>query len=141
MSKTMNTRYGEGDASYQAAGQFPGIRKLVEAFYHYMDSVPDAAVIRKMHPDDLSESKNKLASFLSGWLGGPRLYKEQYGGINIPGFHRHLGVGVAERDAWLLCMKKAIADQPFDDDFKQYLLQQLAIPAERVRQACNANQK
>ena len=39
-----------------------------------------------------------------------------------------------ERDAWLFCMQQAIAVQPFDDQFKEYLLAALNIPAERVRQ-------
>jgi hemoglobin len=32
------------------------------------------------------------------------------------------------------CMQRAIAVQPFSDDFKNYLLAALSIPAERVRQ-------
>jgi hemoglobin len=31
-------------------------------------------------------------------------------------------------------MQKAIAEQPYTDDFKDYLLTQLRVPAERIRQ-------
>jgi len=48
--------------------------------------------------------------------------------------HQHLSVASAERDAWLLCMKKAADDQPYQLSFKKYLLEQLFVPAERVRQ-------
>lgn len=128
-----NPIYGEGDASYQAAGGLPGIEKLVERFYYYMDVLPEARVIRNMHDDDLTVSKDKLVHFLSGWLGGPRIYAQKYGQITIPGAHRHLDVREPERDAWLLCMEKALADQPYDPSFKTYLLTQLSFPAERVR--------
>jgi hemoglobin len=65
-------------------------------------------------------------------MGGPKLYHEKYGGINIPRDHAHLTVGEAERDAWLLCMEKAIALQDYSPVFGEYLLTQLRIPAERI---------
>ena len=125
--------YGEGDASYQAAGEYEGLTKLAERFYFYMDTLPEAKVIRDMHRDDLTESIEKLARFLSGWLGGPKLYREKYGSIAIPRAHSHLPIGTAERDAWLLCMEKALEEQPYADDFKRYMLEQLFVPAERSR--------
>ena len=130
----MPLEYGQENASYKAAGEIVGIVKLVDSFYDYMDRLPDAKIIRAMHPDDLTLSRDKLSCFLSGWLGGPRLYSEKYGSISIPMIHQHLSVASAERDAWLLCMKKAADDQPYQLSFKKYLLEQLFVPAERVRQ-------
>ncbi|MBY4678211.1 group II truncated hemoglobin [Marinobacterium arenosum] len=126
-------RYGDGDISFQAAGGEAGIRKLVDAFYDAMEQLPEARRIRAMHPDNLDESRDKLASFLCGWLGGPKRYREKYGPIRIPAAHSHLEIGPAERDAWLLCMEKALESQPFATDFKKYLLEQLFVPAERSR--------
>jgi len=125
--------YGTDDASFLAAGQFDGIKALVDAFYDAMDSLPEAQTIRAMHPDDLSESRDKLTRFLCGWLGGPKLFSEKYGPIRIPVAHRHLDIGPAERDAWLKCMQVAANAQPYKEDFKEYLLQQLWVPAERSR--------
>lgn len=125
--------YGQGDASFQAAGGYEGIKQLVDAFYSAMDTLPEAAGIRAMHPADLTSSADKLTLFLCGWLGGPKLFAEKYGAIAIPRFHMAFPIGPAERDAWLLCMKVAADQQPFAEDFKQYLLQQLYIPAERSR--------
>ncbi len=131
--------YGVGMNSYCAAGELEGITKLVNDFYDEMDQLPEAQVIRRMHPDDLTESKKKLAFFLSGWLGGPKLYREHYGEIRIPMFHRHLPIGKSEKDAWLRCMEIAIEAQPFQEPFKSYLLIQLRVPAERVQHACGAS--
>jgi len=125
--------YGQDDASFQAAGQQAGIRKLVDDFYDVMDQHNEADKIRKMHPVELEESRDKLALFLCGWLGGPRLFSEKYGAISIPRAHSHLRIGSTERDAWLLCMEEALKSQPYADDFKAYLLVQLAVPAERCR--------
>lgn len=128
--------YGSGDASYQAAGELPGLLKLVDTFYGYMETLPEAKAILAMHPADLVLSRKKLAYFLSGWLGGPKLYAEHFGAIGIPSAHRHLAIGYVERDAWMLCMSKAVAEQPYTKAFKLYLLEQLRMPAEVIRQAC-----
>ena len=134
MTESKPIKYGSSDGSYLAAGQLEGITKLVDSFYDYMDSLPAAKKIRAMHPKDLSISRDKLTCFLSGWLGGPRLYAEKYGSISIPMIHKHLSVASEERDAWLLCMREAANDQPYHNSFKRYLLEQLFVPAERVRQ-------
>ena len=127
-------KYGNADGSYIAAGQLEGITKLVDSFYDYMNKLPDAQKIRAMHPADLTVSRDKLTCFLSGWLGGPRLFSDKYGSISLPMVHKHLTVESKERDAWLLCMREAANDQPYHDSFKRYLLEQLFVPAERVRQ-------
>jgi hemoglobin len=127
--------YGEGDATHLALGGVEGIRRLVELFYEEMDTLPEARVVRALHPPDLALSVDKLARFLSGWTGGPKLYSEKYGPIRIPVFHQHLPVGEAERDAWLLCMERALDRGDHPEDLKRYLLEQLYVPAERIRQA------
>jgi hemoglobin len=119
---------------YQAAGELAGITRLVDEFYANMDTLPEAKTIRNMHPEDLTESRKKLTYFLSGWLGGPGLFQQHYGPISIPGAHKRFPIGYEERDAWLLCMQRALAVQPYSTQFKDYLLAALSIPAERVRQ-------
>ncbi|MDJ0785278.1 MAG: group II truncated hemoglobin [Myxococcota bacterium] len=130
--------YGNGDATFRACGGETGIRRLVECFYAKMDTLPEAQRIRRMHPADLGLSIDKLACFLCGWTGGPRRYEETYGPIQIPVFHQRLAIGEAERDAWLLCMAHALDLQPYPDELKQYLLRELFVPAERIRQAVAA---
>ena len=125
--------YAHDMSPYRAAGELAGITRLVADFYSNMDTFPEARVIRKMHPEDLSESRKKLTYFLCGVLGGPPLYIEHYGGINLPDFHRQFPIGPGERDAWMLCMQPAIAAQPYEASFKEYLLARLWIPAERIR--------
>jgi len=128
--------YGIGDTSYQMAGELAGITQLVTDFYRYMDQLTEAQKIRAMHRDDLSESQLKLVYFLSGWLGGPKRYAQHYGSIHIPAAHQHLKIGIEDRDAWLLCMQKAVDKQPYDASFKVYLMAQFLIPAQRITAVC-----
>jgi hemoglobin len=136
MANNMNNQtpqYGTDDTSFLAAGQYAGIEKLVNRFYENMEELPEAAKIRQMHPVDLTESREKLTRFLCGWLGGPKLFSEKYGPIRIPMAHAHLVINEPERDTWLKCMQMAVDEQPWADDFKIYLMEQLFIPAERIR--------
>ncbi|HEX9814238.1 MAG TPA: group II truncated hemoglobin, partial [Myxococcota bacterium] len=107
--------------------------RLVEFFYAQMAALPEARKILRMHPSDLTTSIDKLARFLCGWTGGPKRYNERYGPIHIPRAHLHLSIHESERDAWLACMRNALAEQPYPDDLKQYLIEQLFVPAERIR--------
>ncbi len=130
--------YGVGDASYRAAGELAGLTRLVNDFYDIMETIPEARTIRAMHSDDTTETRKKLIYFLSGWLGGPRLYQKAYGPIRLPRAHSHMAIGAEERDAWMLCMQKAVSQQPFAESFGQYLISQLWVPAERITMVCSS---
>jgi len=126
--------YGILDASYKAAGEEAGVRRLVDEFYQQMETLTEGHNIRAMHKEELSVIKDKLSLFLMAWLGGPKKYAEKYGSISIPMAHQHLTIGETEKEAWLLCMQEALKYQDYSEDFKGYLIEQLAIPAERIRQ-------
>ncbi len=119
---------------YQRLGGEEAVRKLVDRFYELMDTLPQAQQIRAMHPDDLSGSADKLFKFLSGWLGGPQLYTEAYGHPRLRMRHMHFPVDEAARDAWMLCMKKALEEMNIEDEMlKQHLLHSLFKTADFMR--------
>jgi len=105
------------------------IRDLVERFYFYMDTLPEARGIRDMHQPDLTSAKTKLFKFLSGWLGGPDLFVQEYGHPMLRARHLPFAIGESERDQWMLCMNKAIAEIPMNPILETNLknaLQELA---------------
>lgn len=95
---------------YELLGGETGLRALVDRFYDFMDSSPEASRVRAIHPDDLSESRNKLFMFLSGWSGGPPLYMQTIGHPRLRQRHMPFPIGKAERDEWLWCMEKALQE-------------------------------
>ncbi|MEM7540048.1 MAG: group II truncated hemoglobin [Pseudomonadota bacterium] len=125
-------KFGVGDASFKAAGGERGIRALVDTFYDLMEADPRFRTIWEMHPPDRTMSRDKLAVFLCGWLGGPRNYQAKYGSLNIPRAHQHLTVGLPERDQWLSCMAQAIDECIDDKAFRTYLVEQLSVPANAI---------
>lgn len=125
--------YRQDDAQFRMAGGVEGITKLANDFYDQMQTLPEARKILHMHPTDLAESRDKLARFLCGYMNGPDLYEAKYGPIQLAPAHAHLAIGTVEKEAWLLCMEKALAMQPYPDAFKTFMLKRLNIPAERCR--------
>ncbi|WPP47897.1 group II truncated hemoglobin [Pseudomonas sp. AN-1] len=111
------------------------MRRLVDDFYRIMDESPAAAELRRLHPESLEASRDKLTCFLSGWLGGPKLFAEKYGPVVIPAFHAQWPIGEALAEAWLDCMAQAVARQGYAPEFAAYLMQQLRVPAQRIVQA------
>lgn len=99
---------------YDQLGGAERLSALVESFYSYMDRLPEAATIRAMHAPDLSDAKQKLFEFLSGWTGGPQLYQEKYGHPRLRARHLPFAINSAARDQWMLCMRKALADNVQD---------------------------
>ena len=93
---------------FERIGGVVAVDRLVESFYRRMDTLPEAAGIRAMHPDDLASTRQVLKRYLSEWTGGPKLYSPEKGHPRLR--QRHLGfpIGSSERDAWLLCMRGAL---------------------------------
>lgn len=97
----------EAQTPYQILGE-DGVRELTNAFYDIMDELPEVAPLRAMHARDLAPMKEKLAEYLTGWMGGPPRYAEKYGTVCMTEPHEPYHIGPEERDQWLLCMDKAL---------------------------------
>ena len=132
MAERKPGEYGYEDTSFRTMGGEEGVRRLVDAFYDYMQALPEVKEVREMHPEDTSLSRDKLAAFLCGWLGGPKRYRERWGPIRIPPAHARFRIRPAERDQWLLCMDRAIDDMPVPEDFRAYFKREIRVPANRV---------
>ena len=95
---------------YESIGGEQTVRELVDRFYDLMDTMPEAAGIRALHPETLDHSREKLFMFLTGWMGGPPLYVERFGHPRLRGRHLPFPIGESERDQWLLCMNRALEE-------------------------------
>lgn len=118
---------------YEALGGETGIRAIVDRFYDLMDSAPEAVHVRALHAKNLKVSREKLRLFLTGWTGGPQLYVEQYGHPMLRQRHFPFAIGTVERDEWLWCMRRALADHAMDPELRSYLQQRMVALADHMR--------
>lgn len=123
----------ENRTAYEIIGGEAGVRRLVDTFYDYMDELDEVKQIRDLHAKSLKASREKLFLFLSGWLGGPDLYVQKYGHPMLRRRHLPFSIGMQERDEWMHCMKKALADMQLDADIEQQLLKAFMQTADHMR--------
>jgi hemoglobin len=118
---------------YEAVGGDAGVRALVNRFYDLMDSEPEFEKLRQLHPPDLGNSRERLYLFLSGWLGGPPLYIQKHGHPRLRARHLPFPIGDAERDQWINCMRRALAQVEMEDFARRQLLDRFLPVADFMR--------
>lgn len=101
---------------YEKIGGEAAVRRLADRFYAIMDTDPAAARIRAMHGQDLAPIRQLLFEFLSGWLGGPPIYFQRAEHRCIMSAHHPYAIGEAERDQWMMCMRRAMDECALPSD-------------------------
>ena len=123
----------QGQTAYELLGGEGVVRRLVDRFYEIMDTDPVAAPIRAMHPPDLKTSADKLFMFLSGWLGGPDLFVQNFGHPRLRARHMPFAIGTRERDQWVACMLLAMEEVGIAEPMRERLLQSFFKTADFMR--------
>lgn len=118
---------------YQRIGGAEKVRALVQHFYRIMDELPESYGIRKMHAENLQSAEEKLFKFLSGWMGGPQLFIQEYGHPMLRRRHLPFTIGVSERDQWMLCMNQALQEVVTDEVLRKELSAAFAGVADHMR--------
>ncbi|NSX91502.1 group II truncated hemoglobin [Agrobacterium tumefaciens] len=119
---------GETTTLYEAIGGDATVKALTRRFYELMDTLPEAAHCRAIHPADLSGSEAKFYDYLTGYLGGPPVYVEKHGHPMLRRRHFVAPIGPAERDEWLLCFRRAM-----DETIENVKLREIIwAPVERL---------
>lgn len=129
----MTSQNGDQKKPYEALGGETVLKLLTKRFYEIMSEMPEAQGIRKMHPQDISTSEEKLFMFMSGWLGGPNLFVEKYGHPRLRARHFPFKITKSERDQWMICMVNAFDDLHIEDPLRSELLHSLLNLADHMR--------
>ena len=103
---------------YQAVGSEAPFFKLVDEFYAGVEKDP---LLRPIYPTDLTDSKKHLALFLIQRFGGRGTYSEDRGHPRMRMRHMPFKIGIAERDAWLRNVDKALDTIPEFVPFRDVL--------------------
>ncbi len=118
---------------YELLGGDAGVRRLVDRFYDLMDTAPEAATIRRLHATSLKASREKLYLFLTGWTGGPPVYVEKHGHPRLRARHLPFQISSRERDEWMWCMDRALAEQEMPEEVRTHLRERFRQLADHMR--------
>ena len=118
---------------YDLIGGEATVRRLADRFYEIMDTDPGAARIRAMHDENLGPIRKLLFEFLSDWLGGPPLYFQRSERRCIMSAHRPFAIGAAERDEWMMCMRRAMDDCALTGEMRAVMDQAFGRMADMFR--------
>ena len=118
---------------YEAIGGIDKVEDLVDRFYDLMALEVNFGELRAMHPLDLSNSREKLKFFLTGWMGGPDIYSPKYGHPMLRARHLPFKIGMKERNQWLACMYQALADCGIEGNIAKQLEESFFNTADWMR--------
>ncbi|MGZ8291337.1 MAG: group II truncated hemoglobin [Telluria sp.] len=123
----------ESRTLYEVIGGEARVRELVDRFYDLMELEPEFAGIHALHPKPNDSSRDKLFMFLSGWMGGPDLFVEQYGHPRLRARHLPFAIGSSERDQWLRCMALAMHELDMPEALQERLIHSFFQTADWMR--------
>ncbi len=109
---------------YELVGGQEGLRNLVETFYDIVEFEPEGRALHVLHlrGHGVAHSRVEQLHFLSGFLGGPRLYTQKWGHSNVREMHEHVEISAEAKNAWLRCMVMAIDRVGLPGDVKVRLM-------------------
>jgi len=111
---------------YDAVGGFEGVTRIVEAFYPRVLKHP---LLAPLFPQDINPVMEKQALFLSQFFGGPSLYSDQYGHPMMRARHMPFPITPERAEAWLSCMRGALADNDLPAELQEFVIERLSGPA------------
>ncbi len=112
---------------YEAVGGEDTFRRLVGRFYQLVRS---DELLRPLYPEeDLGPAEERLRMFLMQYWGGPHTYSAQRGHPRLRMRHAPFRIGLAERDAWLRCMRAAVDEADLDEAHRAVLWNYLEMAA------------
>lgn len=118
---------------FDRIGGQPTVDRIIDVFYDRMDTLPEAAIIRRLHPEDLGATRAVLKKYLAQWLGGPADYSAERGHPRLRARHLPFRIGDEERDAWMFCMRGAMEEVVEDREVREWVLEQLSKLADWMR--------
>lgn len=118
---------------FQRIGGQATVDRIIDSFYDRMETLPEAAIIRALHPRDLSSTRATLKKYLAEWLGGPQSYSQERGHPRLRARHLPFSIGDDERDAWMFCMRGALEEHVTDEPVRVWILGKLSGVADWMR--------
>jgi len=123
--------WGDADTPYIEIGGEEAVRSLAEAFYDVIEE--ESPVLRNMLPAKTVNTRKKFFKYLTGWLGGPALYENEYGHPRLRMRHMPFPIGGEEAEEWMRCMREAMERVGLQDPIRSFLDERFEPLAQHMR--------
>ncbi len=123
------------DTPFRRIGE-EATRRLAARFYDVMDaSEPALVAVHAQSPAGKVSpaTRARFSEFLIEWLGGPKGYSEKHGHPRLRMRHGNVPIDVAQRDAWMRCMRAAMEEVVEDREVRAFLDRRFAELADFLR--------
>ncbi|MFZ0015371.1 MAG: group II truncated hemoglobin [Acidimicrobiia bacterium] len=132
-SKPTDTAHPWGDAPtpYEEIGAEDAVRILAETFYDVIEE--DSPMLRDMLPASTRNTRRKFFMYLSGWLGGPPLYEQEWGHPRLRMRHMPFPIGDEAAAEWMRCMRETLQRVDVGEPLRSFLDERFAPLAEHMR--------
>ncbi|GAA2817032.1 globin [Saccharopolyspora taberi] len=115
---------------YEQVGGEQTFHRIVARFYQ---EVARDELLRPMYPEeDLGPAEERLRLFLMQYWGGPHTYSDRRGHPRLRMRHAPFKIGLAERDAWLRCMRIAVDEADLTAEQRDQLWQYFEMAAQSM---------
>lgn len=111
---------------YELMGGAETIQQIVNKFY---PKVKEEPLISSLFDDDIGPIQEKQYMFLTQFFGGPSLYSDEKGHPMMRARHLPFKITKERADAWLDCMRRALAETELSRELQQMILIRLSGPA------------
>lgn len=111
---------------FDAVGGTPWFIAMIDRFY---DAVETDLLLRPMYPDDLTESRQHMVTFLQQYWGGPTTYSDERGHPRLRMRHAPFIITSAEKDAWLTHMLAAVCAGDLHPEIEQKMVDYFEMAA------------
>ncbi len=111
---------------YELIGGAGKIREMVEAFYPKVQAHP---LLGPLFPADIHPVMDKQYMFLTQFFGGPSLYSDEYGHPMMRARHLPFPITPERAEAWLDCMRRALAEIGVEEQLQAIVIDRLSGPA------------
>lgn len=123
--------WGNAPTPYLELGGGERVESLAETFYDVIEE--QSPTLRSLLPANTANTRRKFYMYLSGWLGGPPLYEEEWGHPRLRMRHAPFPIGRAQADEWMRCMRIAMDQVEIDEPLRSFLNERFGPLADHMR--------
>ena len=126
----------EADAPFHRMGGEAGVRAITARFYELVEA--EEPELARIHPQGAdgrisAGARERFATFLVEWTGGPQIYSPEHGGPMLRRRHADLPVDLAMKNAWMRCMMQALEEAGVAAEVREVLAARFDEIGENLR--------